>query len=85
VGGGGETSGGSEKSHYNASIADIAAEMENDYRERVMKLAQAHGVSTKTVHAALSASRGIKLLYFRNEEGASQDARGGHCNGGRNP
>jgi hypothetical protein len=35
------------------SIADIAAEVENDRRESVMKLAQAHDVSVKTVHATL--------------------------------
>jgi hypothetical protein len=35
------------------SIADIAAEVENDHRESVMKLAQAHDVSAKTVHASL--------------------------------
>ncbi len=35
------------------SIADIAAEVENDRRESVMNLAQAHDVSVKTVHATL--------------------------------
>jgi hypothetical protein len=35
------------------SIADIAAEVENDRCESVMKLAQAHDVSVKTVHATL--------------------------------
>ncbi len=35
------------------SIADIAAEVENDRRERVMKLAEAHDVSVKMVHATL--------------------------------
>jgi hypothetical protein len=29
---------------YKVSIADIAAEVENDRRENVMKLAQAHNV-----------------------------------------
>ncbi len=33
------------------SIPDIAAEVENDSRESVMKLAQAYDVSVKTVHA----------------------------------
>jgi hypothetical protein len=37
----------------NASIADMAAEMESDRRESVRKLAQAHDVSARTVHAAL--------------------------------
>jgi hypothetical protein len=35
------------------SITDIAAEVENDRRESVMKLAQAHDVSVKTVHVTL--------------------------------
>jgi hypothetical protein len=36
-----------------ASIADIAAEKENDGRESVRKLAQAHEVSARMVHIAL--------------------------------
>jgi hypothetical protein len=36
-----------------ASIADIAAEGENDRRENVRKLAQANDVSARTVYAAL--------------------------------
>ncbi len=36
-----------------ASITDMAAEVENDQRENVRKLAQAHDVSTRTVYAAL--------------------------------
>jgi hypothetical protein len=36
------------------SIANIAAEVENDCLENVMKLAQAHDVSVKTVHATLT-------------------------------
>ncbi len=36
-----------------ASIADIAAEGENDRRENVRKLAQAHDVSARTVYDAL--------------------------------
>ncbi len=35
------------------SIADIAAKVEKDHQESVMKLAQAHDVSAKTVHATL--------------------------------
>jgi hypothetical protein len=35
------------------SIAGIATEVENDRQESVMKLAQAHDVSAKTVHAIL--------------------------------
>ncbi len=35
------------------SVADIATEVENDRRESVMKLAQAHDVLIKTVHATL--------------------------------
>ncbi len=36
------------------SITDIAAEVENDRRESVMKLTQAHDVSVKTVLATLN-------------------------------
>jgi hypothetical protein len=36
-----------------ASLADIATEMENDWSESVRKLAQAHDVSTCTVHDTL--------------------------------
>jgi hypothetical protein len=36
-----------------ASIADAAAELVNDLRENVRKLAQALDVSTRTVYAAL--------------------------------
>ena len=49
-GGGG---GRSEKSNTKASIADMAAELENDRRENVRKLAQALKVSARTVYAAL--------------------------------
>ncbi len=38
----------------NASIAGMAAEMENDWRKSVRKLAQAHDVLARTVHGALS-------------------------------
>ncbi len=43
-----------------AFIADMAAEVENDRRENVRKLAQAHDVSARTVYAALM--RTAKLL-----------------------
>jgi hypothetical protein len=36
-----------------ASIADIVAEVENDRRENVRKLAQAHALSVRRVYAAL--------------------------------
>jgi hypothetical protein len=36
-----------------ASIANMAAKVENDRRENVRKLAQAHDVSARTVFAAL--------------------------------
>jgi hypothetical protein len=36
-----------------ASIVDIPTEVENDWRKSVMKLAQAHDVSAKTVYATL--------------------------------
>jgi uncharacterized protein YdbL (DUF1318 family) len=51
---GGKTSGGkSEHLNTKASLADIATEMENDWSESVRKLAQAHDVSTYTVHDTL--------------------------------
>jgi hypothetical protein len=34
-------------------IVDITAEVENDQEESVMKLAQPHAMSTKTLHATL--------------------------------
>jgi hypothetical protein len=39
--------------YANMAISDIAAEVENDRWENVEKLAQAHGVMTKTVHDTL--------------------------------
>jgi hypothetical protein len=44
-----------DQSHLSAkaSIADIATEMENDWRKSVRKLGQAYDVLTKTVHATL--------------------------------
>ncbi len=36
-----------------AFVADVAAGVENDRRETVVKLAQAHGMSTKMVHYTL--------------------------------
>jgi hypothetical protein len=45
--------GGSEKSHHNSVHRQFAAEVKNDRLESVMKLAQAHDVSVKTVHATL--------------------------------
>ncbi len=36
-----------------ASITNVTAEVENDWQEIVMKLAQAHDVSAKTVHTSL--------------------------------
>ncbi len=69
------------------SIADITAEVENDCQERVMKLAQAHGVSAKTVHTALhkdlplSGSQQLrdKTALRGEEEGAIQNVPGDHC------
>jgi restriction endonuclease len=49
----GSGSGRSEKSHWEGVHYHIAAKVENDRRETVMKLAQAHDVSAKTVHATL--------------------------------
>jgi hypothetical protein len=62
------------------SIAHIAAEVENDHRESVMKLAQAHNVLVKTVHANLhkdlplsgNGRRAIKLLYEETKKERSR-------------
>ncbi len=37
-----------------ASVANVAAEVENDQQESVMQLNQAHDLLAKTVHATLS-------------------------------
>jgi hypothetical protein len=55
-----------------ASIADMAAELENDRRENVRKLAQALDVLAKTVYAALmrtaklskKSARWVKKRFF---------------------
>jgi hypothetical protein len=70
------------------SIADIAAEVENDRRESVMKLAQAHDVSVKTVHATLHkdlpfqevVQLSAQTSLQRDEEGAIQNVPGDHSN-----
>ncbi len=70
------------------SIADIAAELENDRRESVMKLTQAHNVSAKTVHTTLhkdlplsgSQSAYQSNCFTRDEEGAIQNVPGNHSN-----
>jgi hypothetical protein len=65
------------------SIAGIAAEMENDRRESVMKLAQDHDMSAKTVHATLHndlplscGQVGDQTALRENEEGAIQYVTG---------
>jgi hypothetical protein len=68
------------------SIADIAAKVENDHRESVMKLAQAHSVSAKMVHAALHKDLPLsgswqlsdKTALRGEEEGAIQNVPGDH-------
>jgi hypothetical protein len=51
---GGETGcGGSEKSQCKSFPSPISLLKENDWQERVRKLAQAHDVSAKTIHATL--------------------------------
>jgi hypothetical protein len=60
----------------------MAAELENDQRENVRKLAQALDVSTRMVYVALmrmaklskkSAGWVKKTLFLEDEEGAIQD------------
>ncbi len=41
-------------------IADMAAELENDRRENVRKLSQAHDVSARTVYAAHENGKALK-------------------------
>jgi hypothetical protein len=70
------------------SIAGIADEVENDRRESVMKLAQAHDVSAKMVHAILhndlqlSRSRpdGWSNRFTRRRKGVIQNMTGNHSN-----
>ncbi len=67
-------------------IAGIAAEVENDHWESVMKLAQGHDVSAKTVHAILhndlqlSRSRpgGWSNCFTRRRKEAIQSMTGDH-------
>jgi hypothetical protein len=67
-------------------IAGIPAEVENDHRESVMKLAQAHDVSAKTVHAILhndlqlSRSRpgGRSNCFTRRRKETIQNMTGDH-------
>jgi hypothetical protein len=55
-----------------ASIADMAAELENDWQENVRKLSQALDVSARTVYAALmrtaklskKSARWVKKRFF---------------------
>jgi hypothetical protein len=62
------------------SIAGIVAEMKNDRRESVMKLAQDHDVLAKTVHATLHKSEvgqvGDQTALQENKEGAIQNMTG---------
>jgi hypothetical protein len=43
-----------DQRHLNAkvSITDVTAKVENDQRESVRKLAQAHGMLTKMIHSS---------------------------------
>ncbi len=72
--------------HLNAkaSVADIAIEVENDQRETARKLAQAHGLASKTVHATGSPAFkevgqvGDQCAGRGYEEGAIENMRGNH-------
>jgi hypothetical protein len=48
-----------------ASIADMGAELENDRRENVTKLSQAHDVSARTVYAALMRTADLSKMSAR--------------------
>jgi hypothetical protein len=49
-----------------ASIADMAAELENDRRENVRKLAQVLDVSAKTVYATLMRTAKLSKKSVKN-------------------
>jgi predicted Zn-dependent protease len=64
-----------------ASITDITAEVENDQRESVMKLAEAHEMLAKMIHSALykdlqlsqKSTRWVaKMLYEEMKKGKSE-------------
>jgi hypothetical protein len=63
-----------------ASIIDIVAEVENDRRETVRKLAQAHDASARMVHLLLQGPAALKEVgqvddqtaSLKDEEGAIQ-------------
>ncbi len=65
-----------------ASIADMATEEENERRENVRKLAQAHDVTARTVYAALMRTAALKevgqvgkqAVILGDEKGANQGA-----------
>ncbi len=66
-------------------IADITAKVENDRRKSVMKLAQAHEVSVKTVHATTRICRFQEVGQLSDqtalqgdEEEAIQNVPGDH-------
>jgi hypothetical protein len=62
------------------SIADIAAKVENDRRESVMKHAQAHDVSVKTVHCRFQEVGQLsdQTALRGDDEGAIQNVPGDH-------
>ncbi len=69
----------------------MAAELENDRRENVMKLAQALRMSARRVYAALMRTAKLskksarwvkKTIFLGEEEGAIQDVSGGRSDGG---
>jgi hypothetical protein len=68
------------------SIAGITAKVENDRRESVMKLAQAHDVSPKTVHAILHKELPLSVsgtaersnCFTRRQRGAIQNVTSDH-------
>jgi hypothetical protein len=67
------------------SIAGISAEVDNDRQESVKKLAQAHDVSPKTVHAILHkelplSASGDQTALRGDEEGAIQNVTSDHSN-----
>jgi hypothetical protein len=72
----------------------MAAELENDRRENVRKLAQALKVSARTVYAALMRTAKLskksarcvnKWFSLKMKKGAIQGVLGGQSDGGHDP
>jgi hypothetical protein len=76
-----------------ASIDDMAAELENDRRENVRKLSQAHDMLARTVYAALmrtaklskKSARWVKKRFSLEMKKEQFRTSGVRSDGGRDP